>query len=149
MEQLHERTGATARRRRSVKGSKVIVAGFWITTALFCFQIGFTAYAQLKLPQVAQAFAHMGFPTYFRVELSWAKFAGIIALLLPITPARIKEWAHAGFAITLVSAVIAHISVGDGPAAWSWAVGTAVLWAASYFFWRKLEAARSTVVQLV
>jgi hypothetical protein len=33
--------------------SKGIVIGFWIVTALFCLQIGFTAYAQLRLPQVA------------------------------------------------------------------------------------------------
>ena len=28
---------------------------FWIFTGLFCFQIGFTAYAQLMLPQVGAA----------------------------------------------------------------------------------------------
>ena len=35
--------------------SKGLVAGFWIATALFCLQIGFTAYAQLSLPQVSAA----------------------------------------------------------------------------------------------
>ncbi len=116
-----------------------LVIGFWVATALFCLQIGFTAFAQLKLPQVAQAFVHLGFPAYFRIELSWAKFAGIAALLAPV-PARVKEWAYAGFAITLVSALIAHFSVGDGPQAWSWAAGTAVLWALSYGLWRRLQA---------
>ena len=38
--------------------SKGLVVGFWIVTALFCLQIGFTAYAQLRLPQVAEAFKH-------------------------------------------------------------------------------------------
>ena len=42
--------------------SRGIVAGFWIVNALFCLQIGFTAYAQLRLPQVAAAFTHLGFP---------------------------------------------------------------------------------------
>ena len=116
--------------------SKGMVIGFWIVTALLCLQIGFTAYAQLRLPQVAKAFAHLGFPDYFRVELSLAKLVGIILLLAPV-PARLKEWAYAGFAFDLGSALIAHISVGDGPAAWGWAVGTAVLWGLSYFLWRK------------
>jgi hypothetical protein len=116
---------------------------FWIVTVLFALQMGFTAYAQLKLPQVAAAFTHMGFPAYFRVELSWAKFVGLAALLLPMVPARVKEWAYAGFAITLVSALIAHIAVGDGPSAWSWAAGTGVLWALSYFFWRRLQNTRT------
>src|SRR5580692_5693016 len=110
--------------------SKGMVIGYWIVTALFCLQIGFTAYAQLRLPQVAQAFTHLGFPAYFRVELSWAKFLGVLLLLAPV-PARVKEWAYAGFAITLVSAIIAHLAAGDGPEAWSWAAGTTVLWVLS------------------
>jgi hypothetical protein len=113
--------------------------GFWIVTALFSLQIGFTAYAQLQLPQVAEAFAHLGFPDYFRVELACAKLLGVVVLLAPV-PARLKEWAYAGFAITLVSALIAHFAVGDGPDAWGWAAGTSVLWGLSYFFCRRLEA---------
>jgi hypothetical protein len=116
--------------------SKVTMIFYWIVTALFCLQMAFTAYAQLRLPQVAQAFTHLGFPSYFRVELSWAKFLGILALLAPV-PARLKEWAYAGFAITLVSALIAHVSVGDGPQAWSFAAGTSVLWVLSYVLWRR------------
>src|SRR6478736_862435 len=121
-------------------GSNGIVIGFWIVTALFCLQMSFTAYAQLRLPQVAEAFTHLGFPAYFRVELSWAKLLGVVLLLAPV-PARLKDWAYAGFAINLVSALIAHLSVGDGPEAWSWPVGTGVLWGLSYFFWRRLQAA--------
>ena len=121
------------------KSSSAIIVGFWISTVLLAFQMGFTAYAQLRLPQVAETFAHLGFPAYFRIELSWAKFAGITALLIPMVPARLKEWAYAGFAITLVSALIAHLAVGDPVAAWSWSVGTGVLWALSYFFWRRLQ----------
>jgi hypothetical protein len=112
---------------------------YWIATALFCLQMTFTAYAQLRLPQVAQAFAHLGFPDYFRVELSWAKLLGVAALLAP-APARVKEWAYAGFAIDLGSAVVAHLAVGDGPEAWGWAAATGVLWGLSYFFWRRRPA---------
>jgi hypothetical protein len=114
--------------------------GFWVATGLFCLQIGFTAYAQLALPQVAAAFDHMGFPAYFRVELSLTKFVGILLLVTPV-PSRLKEWAYAGFAFDLGSAIIAHLAVGDGPEAWGWAAGTGVLWALSYVFWRRLEAA--------
>src|SRR5215475_9146113 len=109
---------------------------YWIVTALFCLQMSFTAYAQLRLPQVAEAFTHFGFPGYFRVELSWAKFLGVVLLLAPVPP-RLKEWAYAGFAINLASALIAHLAVGDGPEAWSFAAGTSLLWALSYFFWRR------------
>src|SRR5450432_2703186 len=114
------------RRDLSMRRSKGVLIGFWIVTALFCLQMSFTAYAELRLPQVAQAFTHLGFPAYFRIELSWAKLLGVLLLLAPL-PARLKEWAYAGFAIDLGSAIIAHLALGDGPEAWSWAVGTGVL----------------------
>ena len=110
--------------------AKGIVIGFWIATALFCLQMSFTAYAQLTLPQVAEAFTHLGFPAYFRVELALAKLLGVLVLLAPV-PARLKEWAYAGFAFDLTSAMIAHFSVGDGPEAWGWAAATGVLWGLS------------------
>jgi hypothetical protein len=119
--------------------SKAATIAYWIVTSLLCLQMTFTAYAQLRLPQVAAAFTHLGFPAYFRVELSWAKLLGVVLLLAPV-PARLKEWVYAGFAITLVSALIAHFSVGDGSDAWGWAAGTGVLWALSYFLWRRLQA---------
>jgi hypothetical protein len=50
---------------------------YWVATTIFCLQMCFTAYAQLRLPRVAEAFAHLGFPDYFRVELSWAKLLGV------------------------------------------------------------------------
>ena len=118
--------------------SKGITIGFWVVTALFCLQMAFTAYAQLTLPQVSDAFAHLGFPAYFRVEVSWAKLVGVLVLLAP-APARLKEWAYAGFAIDPGSAIIAHLAVGDGPDAWGWAAATGVLWALSYFLWRRIQ----------
>ena len=133
-----------------MKPSKGIVAGFWICTALFALQMTFTAYAQLRLPQVAEAFTHLGFPAWFRIELSWAKLAGVATLLIPMAPARrdllspLKEWAYAGFAITLFSALIAHVAAGDGVGAWGWAVGSGVLWGMSYFSFRRLQAGAAT-----
>jgi O-antigen/teichoic acid export membrane protein len=125
-----------------MKASKALLIAFWTVTILLALEITFTAYAQLRLPQVAAEFDRLGFPGWFRVELSWAKFAGVAALLIPAVPARVKEWAYAGFAVNLVSAIIAHLAVGDGPAAWSWAAGTFVLWVLSYVCWRRLSAPR-------
>ncbi len=88
--------------------------GYWISTGLFSAMMALSAFAYLAQPMMAQAFQHLGFPSYFRVELAIAKFAGVAALLLPV-PTRVKEWAYAGFAITLVSAIVSHSTV-DGPA---------------------------------
>jgi len=130
----------TVVRGQRVARPKAIVAGFWIATILFCLQMAFTAYAQLQLPEVAAMFTHLGFPDYFRVELSWAKLLGVVLLVAPV-PARLKEWSYAGFAITLASALIAHFSLGDRVEVWIWAAATFVLWALSYVFWRRVQAA--------
>jgi hypothetical protein len=76
---------------------------YWIATALFCLQMSFTAYAQLSLPQVAEMFTHLGFPDYFRVELSWAKLLGVVLLLAPV-PGSLKEWAWRRVQATAASA---------------------------------------------
>ena len=73
-------TSALSAADQSIPRSKAVVIGFWAVTALFCLQIGFTAYAQLSLPQVAEAFTRLGFPAYFRVELAWAKLLGTVLL---------------------------------------------------------------------
>jgi hypothetical protein len=126
---------------------KVRTIVYWIVTALFCLEMSFTAYYELlRLPQAAEAFTRLGFTAgYFRVELSWAKVAGVAALLVPMVPARLKEWAYAGFAINLVSALIAHFSMGDGPQAWGPSTATSVLWALSYSFWRRLQVTPASI----
>lgn len=119
---------------------------FWIFTVLFCLEMSFTAYYELTA-QGGQAFARLGFPNqYFRYEFSLAKVVGVLALLIPFKPARlntwIKEWAYAGFAINLVSAVIAHLSISDRRLAFVPSTLTSVLWAVSYFSWRRLQGMR-------
>lgn len=123
--------------------SKAVTVAYWAVTSILALQLAFTAYGQWRMPQVASAFAHLGFPEYFRVELAWAKLFGVAVLLAPV-PARLKEWAYCGFAITLASALYAHVAVGDGFAAWSWAAGTGVLWAGSYLLWRRARANASS-----
>ncbi|HKH72713.1 MAG TPA: DoxX family protein, partial [Vicinamibacterales bacterium] len=58
-------------------------------------------------------FVHLQLPNYFRIELTIAKTLGVLALLIPSVPLKVKEFAYFGFAITLVSASIAHLAVGD------------------------------------
>jgi hypothetical protein len=126
-----------------MKASRALVAGFWIVTAIFCLEMSFTAWYEL-LPQGAQAFARLGFPAhYFPIELSLAKLLGVAALLVPMVPARLKEWAYAGFAINLVSAIIAHLSIRDIPQALAPSSITSALWALSYYLWRRRQAAQA------
>jgi len=96
---------------------------YWITTGLLCAVMVYSAINfSLSKPigpadysGEGGAFGHLHLPEYFKFELTTAKFLGVLALLLPHVPSKIREFAYFGFAITLVSASIAHFSVGDGP----------------------------------
>src|SRR4029077_13469854 len=91
-------TPALAAAETTPKAKTVV---YWMVTALFCLEMSFTAYYMLlRLPEGAQVIARLGFPAYFRVALAWAKLLGVALLLAPV-PARLKEWAYAGFAINL------------------------------------------------
>jgi hypothetical protein len=59
------------------------------------------------------AFIHLGLPQYFKIELTTAKILGVLALMIPNVPFKIKEFAYFGFGITLISASIAHFARGD------------------------------------
>lgn len=58
------------------------------------------------------AFADLGFPSYFRIELAIAQILGSIALVFPVGR-MLKEWTYAGFAFTLISASLAHWARSD------------------------------------
>lgn len=86
---------------------------YWASTGLLSFMMLFSAWNYFTNPQMSAAFKHLGFSDYFRYELAIAKIAGALALIIPQIPVRLKEWAYAGFAITFISAGIAHYSSGD------------------------------------
>lgn len=89
---------------------------YWITTGIVAFVMlysifSFTLFDHAIYPE--GAFQHLHLPGYFQTELTIAKILGLLALVIPAIPFKIKEFAYFGFAITLVSAIIAHSSVGD------------------------------------
>ena len=53
----------------------------------------------------------LGYPDYFAYSLVIAKVLGVMAITVPIIPAKLKEWAYAGLAFTLIFAFISHAFV--------------------------------------
>lgn len=93
-----------------MKKDKII---YWIATGIiFLFDTvmpALTSHTELA----KEGIRHLGYPDYFRVELTIFKILGGLALVLPFVPARVKEWAYAGFGISFISAFIGHCVV-DG-----------------------------------
>ncbi len=102
----------------SVAGAKDRII-YWTTTCIVCAVmvfsiINFVFNDHFPFPDGKEsAFAHLGLPHYFKIELTTSKIFGVLALLVPGVPLKIKEFAYFGFGITLISAAIAHFSVGD------------------------------------
>ncbi|MEQ1764768.1 MAG: DoxX family protein [Pyrinomonadaceae bacterium] len=86
---------------------------YWATSGLVAAAMILAAIGYFTSPEMRTTFEHLGFPDYFRVELGVAKILGAIVLIVPMFPERVKAFAYFGFAITFVSASIAHLSSGD------------------------------------
>ena len=83
---------------------------YWFAKGFISFFILFSAYYSFSH---AEDLRLLGFPDYFRIELVIAKIIGGIVLLIPQVSQIIKDWVYAGFGISMISALIAHISSND------------------------------------
>ena len=45
--------------------------------------------------------------------LSIGQLIGLVLLIVPAVPARFKEWAYVGYGIMYITALNAHLAVGD------------------------------------
>jgi hypothetical protein len=121
---------------------------YWTTTGIVCAVmvfgiINFVFNDHFPFPDGPEgAFVHLGLPNYFKIELTTAKIFGVLALLIPSTPRKMKEFAYFGFAITLLSAGIAHFSVGDARLSILFVIDPLIflgILVVSYVYFNKLE----------
>jgi hypothetical protein len=126
----------------STKTTKIL---YWVLLALFClFHIG-DALGGLTMAKAGVDAMHvMGYPVYLMPFLAVLKLLGIIALLQNKFK-RVKEWAFAGFAFTLIGASVSHLCVQDST---MFVIMPLVFLAALfviYYCWRRLEHSKLTV----
>lgn len=79
---------------------------FWVTTGLIFLTQAVLELVTFRDPATIEAIAGLGYPYYFLPMLVGFKVVGAIVLIVPKVPARIKEWAYAGFGIDFISAFI-------------------------------------------
>ena len=117
---------------------KVVNITYWVSTGLLVLMMAGSAYTYFTSPDMVTAFQHLGFPSYFRQQLGVFKILGVVALLAPV-PARVKEWAYFGFFIVLVSALVAHFTLGDPAQATAGPIMGLGLLGVSYFSYHRRE----------
>ncbi len=84
---------------------------FWVTTTIiFLFEGVLTALTSHTEMSV-QGITGLGYPLYFVTLLMVFKVLGSLALIIPKVPARVKEWAYAGFGIDFICALVSIVIV--------------------------------------
>lgn len=120
-----------------MKTNKII---YWATTGIITAMMLFSAFGYFTDPAMKAAFVHLGFPDYFRIELAILKVLGALILLLKMVSDKIKSLAYFGFALTFISAFIAHSVSGDPVAVAVMPLIFLVILAVSYIYYHKTKA---------
>ena len=86
---------------------------FWIATTIIALFEGLMPALTSQTEMAKEGIHHLGYPEYFGNALVVFKILGVLALVIPQIPKRVKEWAYAGFAFDFIFASISHGAV-DG-----------------------------------
>ena len=91
-----------------MKTTKII---YWVSTGIIClFSLGAI---QMNSEMAIEGANHLHIPRYLALEASIGQLIGLVLLIVPMVPVRFKEWAYVGYGIMYLTALNAHISVGD------------------------------------
>ena len=93
-----------------MKKEKII---YWTATTIIALFEGLMPALTSQSELAKEGIRHLGYPQYFGNALVIFKVTGVLALIIPKIPKRIKEWAYAGFAFDFIFASISH-GVVDG-----------------------------------
>ena len=86
---------------------------FWTATTIIALFEGVMPALTSQTELAKEGIRHLGYPEYFGNALVVFKVLGVLALVIPQIPKRVKEWAYAGFAFDFIFASISHGAV-DG-----------------------------------
>lgn len=86
---------------------------YWTATTLIALFEGLMPALTSQTELAKEGIKHLGYPMYFGNALVIFKILGVLTLIIPRIPKRVKEWAYAGFAFDFIFASISHGAV-DG-----------------------------------
>jgi hypothetical protein len=95
---------------KKMKKEKII---FWTATTIITLFEGVMPALTSQTELAKEGIRHLGYPEYFGNALVVFKVLGVLALVIPQIPKRVKEWAYAGLAFDFIFASISHGAV-DG-----------------------------------
>jgi len=86
---------------------------YWIATGLVSAMGLWSGLSYIFDPGAIKGFAEMGFPPFFRYQLTVLNILSALILIIPGIPVQIKEWAYAGMGFFFITALVAHVAHKD------------------------------------
>ena len=120
-----------------MKTNKII---FWIATTIIALFEGVMPALTSQTELAKEGIKHLGYPEYFGNALVVFKVLGVLALVIPKVPKRVKEWAYAGFTFDFIFASISHFAVDGIDFQSFFPLIFLVILGVSYFYNDKLNA---------
>ncbi len=119
-----------------MKKDKIV---YWIATGLIFLFEGVLPVLTSRSQMAIQGITHLGYPVYFVTLLIVFKVLGGIALILPMVPKRIKEWAYVGYGFDFICAFVSIWVVDGFGGALILPVVAIIILKISYYYWHKLQ----------
>ena len=124
-----------------MKTAKII---FWVTTIIIFLFEGVMPALTSQTEMAKEGITNLGYPAYFGILLTVFKVCGSIVLIVPQIPARVKEWAYAGFAFDFIAAFVSLWAVNGLNAMLILPIVFMVILILSYVNYHKLLAAKQS-----
>ncbi len=102
-----------------------ITTAYWLSTLLISALLTLSAASYLFHQATIEGVRALGFPDFFRVQLAILKLVAAMVIVIPMVPLVAKDWAYAGIACFLLTAIVAHIAHQD--AIWITLLNSALL----------------------
>ena len=119
-----------------MKKEKII---FWTATTIITLFEGVMPALTSQTELAKEGIRHLGYPEYFGNALVVFKVLGVLALVIPQIPKRVKEWAYAGFAFDFIFASISHGAVDGMNVQTIFPLFVLGILAVSYVYYHKLS----------
>ena len=120
-----------------MKKDKII---FWTSTTIIALFEGVMPALTSQTELAKEGIKHLGYPEYFGNALVVFKVLGVLALIIPKVPKRLKEWAYAGFGFDFIFATISHGAVDGMHGQTFFPLVVCGILAVSYIYYHKLNS---------
>jgi len=121
-----------------MKKQKII---FWAATIFIFLFEGVMPALTGHTEMAKEGIRHLGYPEYFGVMLNIFKVGGSLILIIPKLPARLKEWAYAGFTFDFIFAFVSNWVVDGFSAITLFPLFVLLILMVSYIYFHKLRKA--------